>query len=73
MLGINRCYGCGGIIWPWECRNETKKVGFIHMRRGCILDAWYKLLEERTKHHYPDLLLIEASNALIWDKWNEDK
>jgi len=64
MKYIKRCYGCGEIIWPWQGRIKTQKVGFIHKTRGCILDAWYSLLEEKAGHHHPDMLLKEALDAL---------
>lgn len=37
---INRCYGCGKLIWPWQNAIKTKKVGRIH--KACAFSAIVK-------------------------------
>lgn len=65
MKHIKRCYGCGRIIWLWQETIKTEKVGYVHKSRSCILDAWYKLSEQKDEHRHPDPLLREAISALL--------
>ena len=44
ILGVERCYGCGKLIWWWQDAVNTEAVGYIH--RHCVIAANMKLIAE---------------------------
>ena len=46
---MKRCYGCGGLIWPWEDILVSEKLNPIHKK--CLIPAYLRYVLVGKKIH----------------------